>query len=57
VLLGAVVHLATFSIIYLNIPNEATLRPTKEASYLGTPSPELAMVCAVLLGNRDPTGM
>ncbi|KAF6202112.1 hypothetical protein GE061_004510 [Apolygus lucorum] len=52
VILGFVVNVATYFLIFLNIPNEAPLRETHEAAYIQS-NPYIAVLCSGLLGFSD----
>ena len=52
VIMGYVIHLASFFLIFINLPTVAPFGDTHETSYI-TPSPELAMFCSFLLGFGD----
>uniref|UniRef100_A0A914UYK4 UNC93-like protein MFSD11 n=1 Tax=Plectus sambesii TaxID=2011161 RepID=A0A914UYK4_9BILA len=53
ILLGAVTHLITYSLVFINLPGESPLRETDETSFLKTPSNALAIVCGLMLGFAD----
>ncbi|XP_063824836.1 UNC93-like protein MFSD11 [Ostrinia nubilalis] len=52
VIMGYVIHLSSFFLIFINLPNEAPFGDTNEVSYIN-PSPYLAMLCSFLLGFGD----
>lgn len=52
VIMGYVIHLVSFFLIFINLPSEAPFGDTENTSYI-TPSPYLAMCCSFLLGFGD----
>ncbi|KAL4709904.1 hypothetical protein ACJJTC_003867 [Scirpophaga incertulas] len=52
VIIGYVIHLGSFFLIFVNLPTEAPFGDTNAISYI-TPSPALAMLCSFLLGFGD----
>lgn len=52
VMLGFIVHLATFFLIFINVPDSAPFGNTPDPAYI-TPSPYLAILCSFLLGFGD----
>lgn len=52
VIMGYFIHLASFFLIFINLPTVAPFGDTEEVSYI-TPSPQLAMFCSFLLGFGD----
>lgn len=52
VIMGYVIHLVSFFLIFINLPNTAPFGDTTETSYID-PSPYLAMFCSFLLGFGD----
>ncbi|XP_049869126.1 UNC93-like protein MFSD11 [Pectinophora gossypiella] len=52
VIMGYLIHLVSFFLIFINLPAEAPFGDTKEISYIN-PSPYLAMFCSFLLGFGD----
>ncbi|XP_031558594.1 UNC93-like protein MFSD11 [Actinia tenebrosa] len=52
VLLGLVVHLAAFLMIFLNIPSHAPIGKTLDKAYI-KPNQYIALICAFLLGLGD----
>ncbi|XP_028395381.1 UNC93-like protein MFSD11 [Dendronephthya gigantea] len=53
VLLGMLVHFATFFLILMNLPDASPNDATHEMGYLLKPSVPIAMLCAFLLGFGD----
>ncbi|XP_063618565.1 UNC93-like protein MFSD11 [Cydia splendana] len=49
---GYLIHITSFFLIFINLPNVAPFGDTNETSYI-TPSPALAMLCSFLLGFGD----
>lgn len=52
VLMGFIIHMTSFFLIFLNLPTVAPFGDTTEVSYI-TPSAYLAMFCSFLLGFGD----
>lgn len=52
VIMGYLIHVVSFFLIFLNLPNNAPFGDTDEKSYMD-PSPYLAMLCSFLLGFGD----
>lgn len=52
VIMGFVIHLTSFFLIFINLPTVAPFGDTNEISYIN-PSPHLAMFCSFLLGFGD----
>ncbi|XP_013199956.1 UNC93-like protein MFSD11 [Amyelois transitella] len=52
VIMGYVIHLISFFLIFINLPAEAPFGDTDQVSYI-TPSAYLAMFCSFLLGFGD----
>ncbi|CAH0579109.1 unnamed protein product [Chrysodeixis includens] len=52
VIMGYIIHLGSFFLIFINLPTVAPFGDTQEISYI-TPSPQLAMFCSFLLGFGD----
>ncbi|KAI5651745.1 ion channel regulatory protein UNC-93 domain-containing protein [Phthorimaea operculella] len=52
VIMGYLIHLVSFFLIFINLPAEAPFGDTNEVSYM-TPSASLAMLCSFLLGFGD----
>ncbi|KAG7302811.1 hypothetical protein JYU34_012788 [Plutella xylostella] len=52
VIMGYVIHLVSFFLIFINLPTEAPFGDTTAVSYID-PSPALAMTCSFLLGFGD----
>ncbi|XP_055329538.1 UNC93-like protein MFSD11 [Paramacrobiotus metropolitanus] len=50
--LGLMVHLSAFYLIFLNMPPLSPLQMTNELSYIG-PNPYVAMLCTALIGFGD----
>lgn len=53
VIMGFIVHLISFLMIYLNIPDSAPLNNTQDVGIFDPPLPWLALLCSVLLGFGD----
>lgn len=53
VIIGFIVHLISFLMIYLNIPNGAPLDNTMETGFFEMPMAWLALLCSALLGFGD----
>ncbi|KAK8743641.1 hypothetical protein OTU49_001181 [Cherax quadricarinatus] len=55
VLLGYLIHMVCFFLIFMNLPTESPLTNTKSPSFLplGQPSEVIAMMCSFLLGFGD----
>ncbi|XP_055904072.1 UNC93-like protein MFSD11 [Eupeodes corollae] len=53
VIVGYIIHLISFFLIFLNLPNSAPFQSTTDISYLDPPKPWLALLCAFLLGFGD----
>lgn len=52
VIMGYIIHLLSFFLIFINLPAEAPFGDTDKTSYI-TPSAALAMLCSFLLGFGD----
>ncbi|KAM3964563.1 UNC93-like protein MFSD11 [Aphomia sociella] len=52
VIMGYVIHLASFFLIFINLPSDSPFGDTESTSYIN-PSPYLAMLCSFLLGFGD----
>ncbi|CAH2268981.1 jg16006 [Pararge aegeria aegeria] len=52
VIMGYLIHMTSFFLIFINLPNAAPFGDTMDVSYIG-PSPYLAMFCSFLLGFGD----
>ncbi|KAJ8317966.1 hypothetical protein KUTeg_003057 [Tegillarca granosa] len=52
VLFGFIVHMSTFFLVYINIPNEAPLHQSAAATFI-TSNKYIAVLCAFLLGLGD----
>lgn len=52
VIMGYLIHLSSFFLIFINLPNAAPFGDTNDVSYIN-PSPYLAMLCSFLLGFGD----
>ncbi|XP_072932100.1 UNC93-like protein MFSD11 [Epargyreus clarus] len=52
VIMGYLIHMTSFFLIFINLPNVAPFGDTMDVSYI-TPSPYLAMFCSFLLGFGD----
>ncbi|XP_045448903.1 UNC93-like protein MFSD11 [Melitaea cinxia] len=52
VIMGYLIHMTSFFLIFINLPNAAPFGDTMDVSYI-TPSPYLAMLCSFLLGFGD----
>ena len=53
VIMGFVVHMIAFFLIYLNLPNLSPFGATTDIAYLDPPSSSLALMCSFLLGFGD----
>lgn len=53
VVFSCLIHITSSVLIYINIPNDASLHPTMETSWLNPPSFKVAMFVAFLLGLGD----
>lgn len=53
VILGFIIHIVAFFLIFLNIPDLAPLGETSTVSYLNPPREWIALICAFLLGLGD----
>ncbi|ODM90722.1 UNC93-like protein MFSD11 [Orchesella cincta] len=53
VFLGLITHITCFVLVYLNLPEESTIRETSDASVFENPVPWLAVVCAMFMGFGD----
>ncbi|XP_041978015.1 UNC93-like protein MFSD11 isoform X1 [Aricia agestis] len=52
VIMGYLIHMTSFFLIFINLPNVAPFGDTWDVSYI-SPSPYLAMLCSFLLGFGD----
>ncbi|XP_067940067.1 UNC93-like protein MFSD11 isoform X2 [Watersipora subatra] len=52
VLLGFLVHMVTFFLIFINLPDESPIKLSSEPTYI-VPSPAVALLCSFLLGFGD----
>ncbi|XP_052867864.1 UNC93-like protein MFSD11 isoform X1 [Anopheles cruzii] len=53
VIVGVVIHLVSYFLIYINLPNVAPFGNTDEVSYIKPPNSIVAMLCSFLLGWGD----
>lgn len=53
VIVGFVVHIVAFFLIYLNLPDNAPLGDTTDTSYFKPPLAYVALICSFLLGLGD----
>ncbi|CAL8142309.1 unnamed protein product [Orchesella dallaii] len=53
VFLGLITHITCFVLVYLNLPEESTIRETPDGSVFESPVPWLAVVCAMFMGFGD----
>ncbi|XP_070502205.1 UNC93-like protein MFSD11 [Chironomus tepperi] len=53
VILGFIIHIIAFFLIFLNLPNAANLGDTKDVAYLNPPLASVALLCSFLLGFGD----
>jgi len=53
VLMGFVVHVTAFFLIFLNLPNNAPFEDTTDVSFLNPPRAWIALICSFLLGFGD----
>lgn len=53
VLMGFVLHIIAFFLIFLNLPNDAPFADTSATSYLNPPRAWIALLCSFLLGFGD----
>lgn len=53
VIAGFVVHIVSFILIFLNLPDAAPFGDTKETAFLNPPIAALALFCSFLLGFGD----
>ncbi|KAG5682589.1 hypothetical protein PVAND_011934 [Polypedilum vanderplanki] len=53
VILGFIIHIVAFFLIFLNLPNDANLGDTKDIAYLNPPLASVALFCSFLLGFGD----
>ncbi|XP_037042779.1 UNC93-like protein MFSD11 [Bradysia coprophila] len=53
VIAGFVVHIVSFILIFLNLPDSAPFGDTKETAFLNPPIASLALLCSFLLGFGD----
>ncbi|XP_055851082.1 UNC93-like protein MFSD11 [Episyrphus balteatus] len=53
VIVGYIIHLIAFFLIFLNLPDAAPFQSTTDISYLDPPKAWLALLCAFLLGFGD----
>lgn len=50
---GFVLHLISFFLIYINLPNAAPFGDTTDISYMSPPRASIALICSFLLGFGD----
>lgn len=53
VIMGFIVHIVSFFLIYLNLPNAAPLGDTTDIAYFDPPIPTVALACSFMLGFGD----
>lgn len=53
VIVGMVLHLFSFALIFANLPDEAPFGDTAAVAYLNPPSRTVALLCSVMLGFGD----
>lgn len=53
VVTGFVLHIVSFGLIFINLPNAAPFGDTHDVSYLNPPLVSVAMTCSLLLGFGD----
>lgn len=53
VVLGFVLHMLSFLLIFINLPNDAPFGDTHEESIISPPSVWIALLCSFLLGFGD----
>ncbi len=53
VILGFIIHILAFFLVFLNLPNASPIGETNDVSYLNPPLPSLALTCSFLLGFGD----
>lgn len=53
VIVGCVIHLVAFLLIFLNLPDEAPFQDTKAIGFFSPPLPSVALLCSFLLGLGD----
>lgn len=53
VIMGFVMHVTAFFLIFLNLPNAAPFADTTDISYLNPPRAWIALLCSFLLGFGD----
>ncbi|XP_050084205.1 UNC93-like protein MFSD11 [Anopheles aquasalis] len=53
VIVGGVLHLISYFLVFINLPNVAPFGNTDEVSYINPPSAIVAMLCSLLLGFGD----
>ena len=53
VIMGFVVHMIAFFLIFLNLPNLSPFGATSDIAYLNPPNAALALTCSFLLGFGD----
>lgn len=53
VIAGFAVHLLSFLLIFLNLPDDAPFEDTKSIGFLNPPSAWIALACSFLLGFGD----
>lgn len=52
VFLGLITHITCFVLVYLNLPERATIEETNDAPIFESPIPWLAIVCAMFMGKN-----
>lgn len=53
VIAGFIVHIISYFLIFVNLPNNAPFKDTSDISYLDPPKSWIALLCAFLLGFGD----
>ncbi|XP_031634196.1 UNC93-like protein MFSD11 [Contarinia nasturtii] len=53
VIIGFIVHMFSFLLIYLNLPDDAPFKGTQEIGYFNPPIVWVALLCSLLLGFGD----
>lgn len=53
VIIGFVVHLISFLLIFLNLPNDSPFSDTHGAAFFDPPNASIALLCSFLLGFGD----
>lgn len=53
VIIGFIVHILSFFLIFLNLPNDAPFGETDNIAFIDPPIPWIALICSALLGFGD----